>query len=167
MRQLVEELFSRYYRDVFRYLYSLSHDVSLAEELASEVFLEVVASVALFRGESDIRTWLFSIARHRWYRYLRQKGREDHTQELTDWLADPGKDPEQQYADRETAARICKILDGEPERTRKIVLMRVEGYSFREIGRAIGISEGSARVIDFRVKAKIREILKKEGYTGE
>lgn len=167
MRQLVEELFSRYYRDVFRYLYSLSHDVSLAEELASEVFLEVVASVALFRGESDIRTWLFSIARHRWYRYLRQKGREDHTQELKDWLADPGKDPEQQYADRETAARICKILDEEPERTRKIVLMRVEGYSFREIGGALGISEGSARVIDFRAKAKIREILKKEGYTCE
>lgn len=167
MRKLVEELFSRYYRDVFRYLYSLSHNVSLSEELASEVFLEVVKSIALFRGEADIRTWIFSIARHRWLRHLRQKGREQPVEELTEWIVDPGKPPEERYADRETAERICRILDGEPERTRKIVLMRAEGYSFREISVEVGISEGSARVIDFRARAKIRQILEKEGFCCE
>lgn len=167
MQKLLEELFLRYYRDVFRYLYGLSHDVSLSEELASEVFLEVVKSIVLFRGEADIRTWIFSIARHRWLRYLRRKDRELPGEELAEWLADPGKMPEEWYADRETAEKIFRILDGEPERTKKIVLMRAEGYSFREISMELGISEGSARVIDFRARTKIRSILEKEGYGCE
>ena len=167
MRKLLEELFARYYQDVYRYLYSLSHDASLSEELASEVFLEVVKSIAAFRGEADIKTWIFSIARHRWYLYLRRKKKQVHTEELTDALAAPGKSLEAQFQDKELANRICQLLDKEPERTRKIVLMRVEGYSFYEIGKAFGISENSARVIDFRAKSKIRQILQKEGLEYE
>ena len=45
--------------------------------------------------------------------------------------------------------------------------MRLAGYSFYEIGTKHGISENSARVIDFRTKTKIRQILKKEGFTCE
>lgn len=124
MRRLLEELFRTYHNDVYRYLYSLSHDASLSEDLASEVFLKVVKSIGSFRGEADIKTWLFSIARHEWY-------------------------------------------EQEPERTRNIVLMRLDGYSFYEIGTKFGISESSARVIDFRTKEKLRKILKKEGFADE
>lgn len=167
MRRLLEELFAAYYQDVYRYLYSLSRDASLSEELAAEVFLEVVKSVALFRAESDIKTWIFSIARHRWYRYLRNRKETISVEELSKELLAPGKPLEEQCCDKETAERIYGLLDREPERTRRIVLMRLEGYSFREIGVKLGISENSARVIDFRVKQKIREILRKEGYTDE
>ena len=45
--------------------------------------------------------------------------------------------------------------------------MRLEGYSFYEIGLKYNISESSARVIDFRAKSKIRNILKKEGFINE
>lgn len=164
MRKLLEELFARYYQDIYRYLYSLSLDASLAEDLASEVFLEVVKSVAMFRGEADIKTWIFSIARHKWYQYLRRQKKEAPTETLTDYVTVPGKTLEARYQDKELAERICALLDQEPERTRRIVLMRTEGYSFYEIGQKTGISENSARVIDFRAKTKIRQILKKEGY---
>lgn len=76
MQTLLKELFSTYYKDIYTYLYSLSHDAPLSEDLTSEVFLEVVKSIATFRGESDIKTWLFSIARHKWFAYLRQKKRQ-------------------------------------------------------------------------------------------
>ena len=62
MKELLAELFDRYHQDVYTYLYSLCHDVSLAEDLTSEVFVEVVRSIAAFRGRSDIKTWMFSIA---------------------------------------------------------------------------------------------------------
>lgn len=164
MKKLLEELFIMYYQDVYRYLYSLSHDPSLSEDLASEVFLEVVKSVALFRGESDIRTWIFSIARHKWFRYLRKKKQQVPTDELPPEAAMPGKLLELQYQSRETAARITQLLDKEPQRTKKLVLMRAEGYSFREIGDTLGVSEQSARVIHFRTKTKIQKQLIKEGY---
>ena len=73
MKQLLAELFEKYYIDVYTYLYSLCHDASLSEDLASDVFLEVVKSISTFRGQSDIKTWLFSIARHRWFAYLKKK----------------------------------------------------------------------------------------------
>lgn len=165
MKKLLEELFAAYYQDVYRYLYSLCRDASLAEELAAETFLEVVKSVALFREEADIKTWIFSIARHRWLRYLRRKREDVSLDNLPGELMAPGKSLEEQCSDRELAARICGLLEQEPERTRKVVQMRLEGYSFREIGVKLGISENSARVIDFRAKQKIREILRKEGFT--
>ena len=167
MRRLFEELFSKHYKDVYTYLYSLSRDASLSEDLAQEVFLEVVKSIASFRGESDIKTWIFSIARHKWYSYLRKNNQQTKNEDLSEFIESNEKTPEERYQDEEIANRIYALLDLEPERTRSIVVMRLEGYSFYEIGVKHGISENSARVIDFRAKTKIRQILTKEGFTCE
>jgi len=167
MRKLLEELFAVHYKDVYHYLYSLSRDASLSEDLAQEVFVEVVKSIATFRGDANIKTWLFSIARNKWYSYLRKKHRQIETEALTEFMESPDPTPEEQYHARELAERITQLLEKEPERTQKIVMMRLEGLSFFEIGETVGISENSARVIDFRAKTKIRQILKKEGFTCE
>ena len=167
MRRLLEELFRTYHNDVYRYLYSLSHDASLSEELASDVFLKVVKSIGTFRGEADIKTWLFSIARHEWYDYLRKKNRQIRTEAMTEFFESMDLGPEAQYHRQEIIRRIYRLLEQELERTRNIVLMRLDGYSFYEISQKYGISESSARVIDFRTKDKLRKILKKEGFTDE
>lgn len=170
---LLKQLFTNHYKDVYCYLYHLTHDTSLSEDLTSEVFLEVVKSIASFRGESDVKTWLFSIARHKWFGYLRQKKRQVQTELLSEFyehsLNDESKEktPEAQYNEKELRQRIYELLNLESERTKQIVLMRLDGFSFYEIGRRYGISENSARVIDFRAKAKIRQILKKEGLFDE
>lgn len=166
MKKLMEELFARYYRDVYRYLYSLCRDGPLAEDLASEVFLEVVRSIAGFRGESDVKTWLFTIARRRWYAHLRKKSRDGPREQWLEYLAAEGKPLEEQMIDKAALERIRAILEGEPERTQRIVRMRMEGYSYHEIANAAGVSESSARVIDFRAREKLRRILQKEGFTN-
>ena len=167
MHGLLEKLFTVHYKDVYNYLYSLSHDASLSEDLAQEVFLEVVKSIATFRGEANMKTWLFSIVRNRWYTYLRRKHRQPESEALTEFIPATVHTPEEQYQNQEIAERIYSLLDEEPERTQRIVLMRLEGHSFYEIGQALGISESSARVIDFRAKTKIRNILTKEGFACE
>lgn len=170
MQRLLEKLFHTYYKDIYRYLYSFTHDVSLSEDLTSEVFLEVVKSIATFRGASDIKTWMFSIARHKWMDYLRKKNRQAETEVLSDLMGEiqdlrvnNEKGTEETYLDREVLERIYALLEKEPERTRNIVKLRMEGYSFYEIGKFQNISESSARVIYFRTKEKIRQILEKEG----
>ena len=167
MQQLLKELFAAYYQDVYRYLYSLCRDAVLTEDLVGEVFLEVVRSIASFRRESDVKTWLFSIARHRWMAYLRKKKRRPEEPFLLEETGDSADSLENWYLDREEAERIQSLLSQEPERTRKIVRLRMEGYSFYEIGRICGISENSARVIVFRVRTRIRKILEKEGFADE
>lgn len=167
MKRLLEELFTTYHKDVYRYLYSLCHDVALSEELASEVFLQVVKSIGSFKGESDIKTWVFSIARHEWYNYLKKKKRQVETEALTELCGNMDIELEEFYYTQEFVKRVYELLNQESERTKGIVMMRMEGYSFYEIGQWFGISESSARVIDFRAKAKLREILKKEGFSDE
>lgn len=162
----LERIFSDHYKDVYRYLYSLCRDVSLSEDLASEVFLEVVKSIGSFRAESDVKTWLFSIARHRWISYLRKKKRTVEAAglyELTELEQPGGGSAEDGYLESELAKRVYEIINDEPERPRNVALMRIDGYSFYEIGKELGISESSARVIFFRVKEKIRKKLKEEG----
>jgi len=163
MKNDLEQLFSEYCRDVCSYLFSLSHDASLAEDLTSEVFLEVVRSIHTFRGNSDVKTWLFSIARHRWYHYLRRKQRTAETELLSDFLPSSERSPEEQSMDAVVVSRIWELLLQEPQLPQNIVKMRLKGYSFYEIGTMYNISEISARVIEFRTKTKIRRILEKEG----
>lgn len=164
MQKLTAELFHTYYKDVYNYLYSLSHDALLSEDLTAEVFLEVVRSITSFRGESDTRTWLFSIARHRWFAWLRRKSRRVQPAALADYSDLPGPDLEEALYHRLLAGRIHELLAEEPPQTQEIVLMRLEGYSFFEIGQRFHISENSARVIDFRAKNRIKKKMQKEGF---
>lgn len=170
MQRLLEKIFHTYYKDIYRYLYSLTHDASLSEDLASDVFLEVVKSIASFRGEADMKTWMFSIARHKWMDSLRKKNRRAEIEVLSELVGEEQEifnGPEEQYLEKELLERIYSLLEKEPERTRNIMKQRLEGYSFYEIGKLQGISESSARVIYFREKEKLRQILVKEGLDRE
>lgn len=165
MKQLLTELFEKYYKDVYTYLYSLSHDASLSEDLASEVFLEVVKSISSFRGESDIKTWLFSIARHKWFAYLRRKNRQiqaDRIHDLYDTIELGTTD-----AVNEAADMIRQMLSGESALTQDVVQMRIDGFSYYEIAAKHKLSESSARVVYFRAKTKIKKHLEKEGFRYE
>lgn len=164
MKKQIEALFAKYYQDVYRYLYSLSRDPALSEELAAEVFLEIVRSFASFRGASDVKTWIFSIARHVWFAHLQKQGREAPAMELREDLVSMEQSLESRYQNKETARRVLELLRQEPQRTRTIVWMRIQGYSFYEIGKAVGVSESSARVIDHRARKKIRQTMEQEGY---
>lgn len=164
MKKLLVELFENYYKDIYTYLYSLCRDASLSEDLASEVFLEVVKSIASFRGDSDIKTWLFSIARHRWYAYLRTKTHQPPIESIHE-LYDSnfvGLQPSDFPSDLEHL--IQSLLDDESELAKNIFQMRLNGYSYYEIANNFQISENSARVIFFRIKTKIKKYLEKEGF---
>ena len=165
MKQLLAELFENYYKDVYTYLFSLCHDASLSEDLASEVFLEVVRSISTFRGQSDIKTWLFTIARRRWYAYLKSKKRQLQTESIHD-LYD-SEELGSTDVKNEVEEIIRELLSVETPLVRDVVQMRIDGYSYYEIAAKHKISENSARVVYFRAKAKIRKHLEKEGFRYE
>ena len=165
MKQLLGELFENYYKDIYTYIFSLCHDASLSEDLASEVFLEVVRSISTFRGQSDIKTWLFTIARRRWYAYLKGKKRQLQTESIHD-LYD-SEELGSTDVKNEVEEIIRELLSVETPLIRDVVQMRIDGYSYYEIAAKHKISENSARVVYFRAKAKIRKHLEKEGFHYE
>lgn len=164
---IIKKLYETYKKDVFIYLISITHNKSLSEDLVSETFLSAIGSLANFKGDSDIKTWLFSIARHKWYEYLRKEKKNTSLDLFLDIYINQDSSLENTSYRNEVTGRIMELLDFEDDRIKRIVMMRVEGYSFHEIGNEFKISEGSARVIDFRTKKKLREKLVKEGFTYE
>lgn len=166
MKEL-REIYLNYGQDIYRYFYGLSLDPTLSEDLTSDVFLEAVKSLHTFKENSDIKTWLFSIARHIWYHHLRKKKNQPLIiEDCIDFIIDENSS-ESNISDRALYDRINEIIKEQPQRTQEIMNMRIQGFSYYEISIKLGISENSARVIEFRTKNKIKQILKKEGFIDE
>ena len=164
---LLKKIYEEYKQDVFLYLVSLTHDTSLSEDLVSETFIGTIKSLHKFKGESTIKTWLFSIARNKWYEYLRKEKPTVSLDDLAYNYLLSDYDLEDLLIKKELSNKILTLLKSESPRTEDIILMRIKGYSYFEIGKKHNISESSARVIDYRTKKKIKDILAKEGIVYE
>ena len=161
---LLEKLYRTSRAELFRYLMVLTRDAHLAEELVSETFCTALTGMDRSRGEQSTKSWLYTVARNKWWDYLRRQ-RFISPVDLTElYITDTAPGPEQRAMDREAATRALALLEQEDARIRTVVKMRIEGYSYYEIGQKLDIRENSARVIDFRARRKLREQLVKEGY---
>ena len=160
----IELLYETYRLDVFRYLVGLTRDPDLAEDLLSETFVTALTALDGFRGDGSVKSWLLTIARNKWRDHLRKRSPVTDVDLTELYIADPSPGPEKQAMDRETICRAMELLKQEDPRTQTVVKMRIEGYSYFEIGQKLNIREGSARVIDFRARNRLREKLMKEGF---
>lgn len=167
VNMMIQRIYEQYKNDVYAYLLSLTHSKPLSEDLTSEVFLGAIKSLPGFKGKSGIKTWLFSIARYKWYEQLRKNKKELMPEDLMGIYLTDTASAETVIISKALVGRIYELLTQEPDKNKDVVLMRVEGYSYFEIAQKHNISESSARVIDFRTKNKIRAILLKEGYGDE
>lgn len=163
----IQKIYEEYKRDIFIYLVSLTNDTSLSEDLVSETFLSAIKSINKFKGSSSIKTWLFSIARNKWYEYLRKEKSITSLDDMTYSYILGQWNLEEKVIQKDISNRILYLLEHESARTKDIVLMRIAGYSYYEISQKHKISESSARVIDYRAKKKIKDTLVKEGNIHE
>ena len=150
-----EEIYQRYFRDVYRFTFSLTQDGELAEEVTQETFFKALKALNRFDGSKDIRAWLFTIARNAWYSHCRAHKRtlsqEDLPQELPDSVR-----IEDRIEDEETAFAIHRILHTMQEPYKEVFTLRVFGeLPYEKIGRLFGKSANWARVTFYRAKVQI------------
>ena len=170
MDELLQDVYTEYSKEIYRYFYGLTLDAGLSEDLTADVFLEAVKSLHTFRNDSSIKTWLFSIARHCWFHYLQKKKIQPSIVSACIFTAGGLIDEyslEKHISDRAMIARIEELLHELSPKAEKVMKMRMEGFSYHEISAEMKISENSARVMEFRAKTKIRQILKEEGFLDE
>lgn len=159
MRQ-IEKLYLEHRQDIYNYLLSITQNPALSEDLLSETFVKAIYSISNFKGNSSIKTWLFSIARHLWLQYLQKnKTTVEYNDLLEIYVTDSIIN---NIIAKQISDRVCELLKTKDVQTQKIICMRVNGISYCEISERISIFENSARVIDFRVKKWLKSILKKE-----
>lgn len=161
-----EEIYRRYFDDVYRYIRALSGDEALAEEVTSETFFKAMRALGGFRGECDIRVWLCQIAKNCYYTQLKKAGRTDSIDDIKLAELPSGESSlEQQCIRNDEAARIRTILHQVPEPYKEVFLWRVFAQlSFRQIGDLFGKSENWACVTYHRARTMIRARMEDESF---
>ena len=152
-----EEVYRRYFADVYRYVLALSRDETTAEEVTQETFFKALTAIDSFRGDCQLRVWLCQIARNQYLTLCRER------QKFADTVAEPGDNGiEAGFADREDARRLHVLLHSLPEPYKEVFSLRTFGeLPFSQIGDLFGKTESWARVTYFRARQKL-----KEGFDG-
>lgn len=161
-----EELYSKYYKDIYYFVLKLTgYRDDLAEELTQESFYQAFVSLDRFRGDCEIKSWLCQIAKNTYYKYLRTHAKETYLDEDFQRQQE-GEDISTQLEKRQMISHIRKVIADLDERSQKVVEYRLfDEKPYKEIGELIGIREATAKVLFSRAKVKIRQRLKEEyGY---
>ena len=155
-----EEIYRKYFDDVYRYIRKMSGNEDTAEEITSETFFKAMRSVSGFRGECDVRVWLCQIAKNCYYDHLRKSGRIRSIDDED--FSEPADEEslEEEYLKRDEAERIRATLHDVQEPYKEVFMWRVFAQlSFKQIGQIFGKSENWACVTYHRAKKIIRSRL--------
>jgi RNA polymerase sigma-70 factor (ECF subfamily) len=169
-----ERLVAEHSGDVYALLYRLTADPEEARDLTQETFLRAFQSISRFRGDANLKTWMYRIAvnqaRNRWRWWRRRKrdvtvsldATDDcHEQPLAATLRDDAAvDPEQETLAREREGQLREALLGLRRSYREAVILRdVEGFSYEEIADTLQISIGTVKSRISRGRLELRRKL--------
>ena len=151
-----EQVYKLYFKDVYIFLYGLSQNKAVAEDITQDTFLKAIKNIDKFDGRKDIKAWLFTIARNTYYtEYNRQKRFSPY--QLEDSVAG-NNDVLDNLILEEQSTSILKILHQMNEPYKEVFMLRFFGsLSFDKISLIFKKSESWARVTYYRAKKQILE----------
>lgn len=130
------------------------------EEVVQDTFVRAFGAMQSFRGDSMLRTWLFTIERRLVLDRRRSAAREMVLEVVGPDLGDSSGDPLDQLLALESAERVRMSLERLSPLQRDVFRLRAEqGMSYREIAEVLGSSEGSARVHYHHALRAVKEFL--------
>jgi RNA polymerase sigma-70 factor (ECF subfamily) len=152
-RLAMQVLYGRHHVRVFRFGLRLVRDEQIAEDLISEVFLDVWRQAGKFEGRSAVSTWLSAITRF--------KALDD---EAAGAIEDTSDDPEVSVQKKDTGEALRKCLGHLSAEHREIVdLVYYHEKSVEEVAGIIGIPENTVKTRLFYARKKLAELLKAAG----
>ena len=168
-----EELVTERSGEIYGLLFRLTENSEEARDLTQETFLRAFQNIGRFRGEADLRTWIYRIAinqaRNRW-RWWRRRRRDatvsldatqgQSNQTLIATLAESSENPEQQTLAHEREVALRSALQKVGRAYRETVILRdIEGFSYEEIASTLGINVGTVKSRLARGRQELRQRL--------
>jgi RNA polymerase sigma-70 factor (ECF subfamily) len=163
-RTAMHILYARHHVRVYRFILRIVRDVAMAEDLASQVFLDVWRTARQFEGRSKVSTWLLSIARFKALTALRQRRHEDIDQDDMLEIADQADTPEASL-DRSTTSAILRacVAKLSPAHREIINLVYYHEKSVEEVGIIIGIPQSTVKTRMFYARRQLADMLRGAG----
>lgn len=157
--QDMEQIYKEYFKTVNKYLFCLTHNTDIAEELTQETFYRAVKKIDTFRGNCKISVWLCQIAKNLWYDELAKKKKFQNQEEENLELVKDAENLEDTVIANNEKIDLYKKMQKLDEQTREVIYLRITGeLSFKEIATILNKTENWARVTFYRGKKKLKEV---------
>jgi RNA polymerase sigma-70 factor (ECF subfamily) len=165
---------TRYTSDIYALLFRLTHDTEEARDLTQETFLRALKAVKSFRGDADLKTWLYRIAinesrnRFRWWKRRNRQGTvsldaDDAFSQKTfqEKISGSSENPETETLRRERQTALRQALGSLSENFREAIILRdIEGLSYEEVAAALETNVGTIKSRIARGREELRKMLK-------
>lgn len=162
-------VFHEYQRPIFNYLFRMTQNTDLAEDLAQETFIRVHKGLPKFRGDSKLSTWIYRISTNVSFDHFRSKGsrQETATVSIGDtevdrvWITDEDSSPpEQAVAQSEMSACVQRFIRDLPLDYRAVLILSdLQDMKNREIADVLEISLDTVKIRLHRARKKLRATL--------
>jgi RNA polymerase sigma-70 factor (ECF subfamily) len=157
-------LYARHHVRTYRFILRMVRDASIAEDLVSQVFLDVWRTAGQFEQRSQVSTWILSIARFKALTALRQRRFEDIEQDEVLQIADETDNPEAAFDRARTGAVLRSCMNKLSAAHREVIdLIYYHEKSVEEVGEIIGIPQATVKTRMFYARKALAELLKTQG----
>ena len=157
--QDIEKIYEEYFETVNKYLFCLTHNNDISEELTQETFYKAVQKIHAYKGECKMSVWLCQIAKNLWYDQCRKNKKILKTEESELLEVQDLTSLEEQIISNDEKITLYKKMQSLDEKTREVMYLRITGeLSFKEIGVILNKTENWARVTFYRGKNRLKEV---------
>ncbi len=145
---------------VFRKVYSIVGNQADAEDLTQEAFIKGYRALASFRGDSQFRTWITSIAVNLCFDHIKRNKKVKQVPIEWDLPADDKEDPERKAIVSDTQQLVRKAISELPAHHRLMLVMRdLDDMEYSEIATVLKCTVGSVKLKIFRARRQLKQKL--------
>ena len=160
----MQVLFARHHVRVYRFVLRLVRNEAVAEDLVSDVFLDVWRQAGKFEGRSAASTWILSIARFKALSTLRRKGEQELDEATAEAIVDEADDPQATMEKKDKSEILRKTIASLSAEHREIIdLVYYHEKSVEEVAQIVGIPEATVKTRMFYARKRLGELLKAQG----
>ncbi len=163
-KDAMRALFVRHNVRIFRFLTHILGDAATAEDLVSEVFIEVWRSAGRFEARSKVSTWILAIARYKAASARRRRCCDQLDESAIELLEDPADDPEVAAQKKKRAALLRDCLRQLSPAHREIInLIYYQEQSIAEVAQIIGIPQNTVKTRAYYARKHMAQLMAARG----
>ncbi len=157
---VLEQLYRKYYRELYLYIYAICKNKSLAEDLLQETFLKAI--LALPSDHTNMRAWLYLVARNLTYNAM-NKVRPLTFAPEKDFATEADTDPLNTILQKEQYRSLYESLQKLPKKSKEILILQYFGrLSHKEIAAVLRMSPAAVRMAAVRARKELKTYMEEE-----
>ena len=154
----IDKIYEQDFETVYKFLFCLTHDSNLSEELTQETFYRAIQKINTFKGNSKMSVWLCQIAKNIWYNELKKNKKVQILDGKNLFFLESEDNVEDIVIEQNNREELYKLLKKLDKQTQNVIYLRITGnLSFKEIAEILNKTETWARVTFYRGKKKLKE----------